>query len=258
MPILSIHNVSKRFSGGVHALNDVSLTVEKGEAVAIIGSSGSGKSTLLRCVNNLERVSAGEIIIDGETLVTTTQDGTVRYPPDKEIRRICTKTGMVFQHFNLFPHLTCLENVTISPIHILQRNKAESIAKGRALLQTVGLSNKENSYPNQLSGGQQQRVAIARALAVDPQLMLFDEPTSALDPEITNEVTNVIYQLVQQKITMLIVTHDMRFARGAASRIIYMDEGRIIEQGTPEQIFNHPQSARLQEFLQNLTVNEGY
>lgn len=251
MPILTINHVCKNFGASVAALRDVSLTVDPGEAVAIIGSSGSGKSTLLRCVNNLERVTSGEIIIDGDTLVTTDEAGAVRYVPDKEIRRICTKTGMVFQHFNLFPHLTCLENITISPIRILQRNREESIQKAKELLEVVGLSSKADSYPDQLSGGQQQRVAIARALAMDPQIMLFDEPTSALDPEITNEVTNVILKLVQQRITMLIVTHDMRFARSAATRLIYMDEGSIVEQGDPEALFTQPQSPRLREFLQS-------
>lgn len=248
MPILTIKNVSKKFHN-LEALKSVSLTVEQGEAVAIIGSSGSGKSTLLRCVNNLEQVSGGTIEIDGDTLVSTDSNGVVRYPKDREIRRICTKTGMVFQHFNLFPHLTCLENITIAPIHILKRNKADCMEKAKKLLEVVGLSQKSDSYPNQLSGGQQQRVAIARALAMDPQIMLFDEPTSALDPEITNEVTNVILKLVQQKITMLIVTHDMRFAKDAATRVIYMDEGAVVEQGNPQELFETPKSPRLKEFL---------
>ncbi|MDL2324251.1 amino acid ABC transporter ATP-binding protein [Ruminococcaceae bacterium OttesenSCG-928-A16] len=249
MPILAINNVYKTFGGGVAALNNVSLQVKEGEAVAIIGSSGSGKSTLLRCVNNLERVTAGEIVIDGDVLVTTTPGGVVQYPPDKEIRRITTKTGMVFQHFNLFAHLTCLENITFAPIKILGQSRQQSLQKAHELLEVVGLSSKANNYPDQLSGGQQQRIAIARALAMDPQIMLFDEPTSALDPEITNEVTGVILKLVQQKITMLIVTHDMRFARSAATRLIYMDEGKIVEQGPPEQLFENPQSPRLKEFL---------
>ena len=251
MPILTINHLHKSFGSSVTALNDVSLRVEEGEAVAIIGSSGSGKSTLLRCVNNLERVTGGEIILDGETLVTTDQGGSVKYPSDKEIRRICTKTGMVFQHFNLFPHLTCLENITIAPIRILKRDKQESIDKAHQLLEVVGLSAKANSYPDQLSGGQKQRVAIARALAMDPQIMLFDEPTSALDPEITNEVTNVIMKLVAQRVTMLIVTHDMRFARDAANRVIFMDEGKIIEEGAPDSFFTRPKSLRLQEFLRS-------
>ncbi|WRS26642.1 amino acid ABC transporter ATP-binding protein [Oscillospiraceae bacterium MB08-C2-2] len=258
MPILSIRNVNKTYGGSLKALDDVSLTVEQGEAVAIIGSSGSGKSTLLRCVNNLERVTQGNITIDGDELVKTGSDGSVSYPPDKEIRRICTKTGMVFQHFNLFPHLSCLENITIAPVKILRRDREASVQKAHELLEVVGLASKAESYPDQLSGGQKQRVAIARALAMNPQIMLFDEPTSALDPEITNEVTNVILKLVSQKITMLIVTHDMRFARSAATRVIFMDEGKIIEEGTPEEIFDRPQSKRLQEFLKAYTEDNLY
>lgn len=247
MPVLEIKNVSKEFQN-ITAVNDVSLSVEEGEAVAIIGSSGSGKSTLLRCINNLEWVTSGNIIIDGDYLVK--QNGDVaEYPKEKEVRQICTKTGMVFQHFNLFAHLTCLENITIAPIKILGQNKQDAVANAKRLLDEVGLTGKEDSYPNQLSGGQQQRVAIARALAMDPKIMLFDEPTSALDPEIIGEVTNVIYKLVERQMTMLIVTHDMQFARDASSRVIYMDNGSIIEEGSPKNIFNTPQSSRLKEFL---------
>ncbi|MDL2253031.1 amino acid ABC transporter ATP-binding protein [Ruminococcaceae bacterium OttesenSCG-928-I18] len=249
--MLEIKQVKKRFGHDVDALDDVSLSVAEGEAVAIIGSSGSGKSTLLRSVNNLERVSGGEIVIDGDVLVHTDESGNVQYPPDREIRRICTKTSMVFQHFNLFPHLSCLENVTLAPVKILKKSKEESAAKARELLEIVGLSQKADSYPDQLSGGQKQRIAIARALAMDPQIMLFDEPTSALDPEITNEVTRVIEDLVRRRMTMLIVTHDMRFARDAASRVVFMDSGRIVEQGPPKQLFEHPESERLQEFIRS-------
>ncbi len=249
MAILTMQNVNKTFGRSLEALRDVSLTVEQGEAVAVIGSSGSGKSTLLRCVNNLERVSAGKIIIDGETLVEPDDTGRPLYPSDKEIRRICTKTGMVFQHFNLFPHLTCLENILIAPVRILKENKEKSTAKAWELLDVVGLSGKAHNYPEQLSGGQQQRIAIARALAIDPEIMLFDEPTSALDPEITNEVTNVIVKLVERKVTMVIVTHDLRFARSTATRLVYMDEGRIVEEGCPHELFENPQSERLKSFI---------
>ena len=214
MAILSIEHVSKRF-GSFTALDDVSLQVEQGEAVAIIGSSGSGKSTLLRCVNNLERVSAGRIVIDGDVLVDTVK-GTAKYPPEKEVRRICTKTGMVFQHFNLFPHLTCLENITVAPLRILKRDKAAVLAEAMELLDVVGLRNKADNYPAQLSGGQKQRIAIARALA------------------------------------MLIVTHDMRFARDSASRVLFMDEGKILEENTPEKLFECPESPRLRAFLQSI------
>ena len=250
MAILSIEHVSKRF-GSFTALDDVSLQVEQGEAVAIIGSSGSGKSTLLRCVNNLERVSAGRIVIDGDVLVDTVK-GTAKYPPEKEVRRICTKTGMVFQHFNLFPHLTCLENITVAPLRILKRDKAAVLAEAMELLDVVGLRNKADNYPAQLSGGQKQRIAIARALAMNPQIMLFDEPTSALDPETTNEVIVTIQKLVARAVTMLIVTHDMRFARDSASRVLFMDEGKILEENTPEKLFECPESPRLRAFLQSI------
>ncbi len=249
MPILEISELRKRFGHDLNALDGVSLTVEQGEAVAIIGSSGSGKSTLLRSINNLERVTSGTISIDGEYLVRTDEMGEVHHPADKEIRRICTKTSMVFQHFNLFPHLTCLENVTIAPIKILKKPKEIAVKQALELLDTVGLSQKADSYPEQLSGGQKQRVAIARALAMDPQIMLFDEPTSALDPEITNEVTRVIEDLVKRKMTMLIVTHDMRFARDAASRLVFMDSGRILEDGVPQELFDHPKTERFTEFI---------
>ena len=247
MPILTVENVTKRF-GGFEALKGVSLTVERGEAVAIIGSSGSGKSTLLRCINDLERVSSGRIVIDGDTLVET-MDGAVKYPPEKELRRICMKTGMVFQQFNLFPHLTCLENITIAPLQILKQNRADAIANADRLLRLVGLENKADSYPAMLSGGQQQRVAIARALAIDPQIMLFDEPTSALDPELTAEVTSVIAKLAQQDITMLIVTHEMEFARTVADRILFFEDGEIIAGGSAAEFFESQQNDRIKRFL---------
>ena len=250
MGILNIEHVSKRY-GSFQALDDVSLTVEQGEAVAIIGSSGSGKSTLLRCVNNLEKVTGGSISIENNVLVRT-ENGVVQYPSEKEIRRICTKTGMVFQHFNLFPHLTCLENITTAPIEVLGRDATIVKQEAMELLEIVGLTEKAHSYPAQLSGGQKQRIAIARALAMQPQIMLFDEPTSALDPETTNEVINTIQKLVAKKVTMLIVTHDMRFARDSATRVMFMDEGKLIEENTPENLFDHPQSSRLKEFLQSI------
>lgn len=249
MPIVALEHISKRF-GSTLAVDDVSIFVEQGEAVAIIGSSGSGKSTLLRCINHLERVDYGTIQVDGEYLATMPEEGKKSvYPPDKEIRKICMKTGMVFQHFNLFPHLTCLENITIAPIHNLNCNKEDAIQKAKELLEVVGLPHKTDAYPEQLSGGQKQRVAIARALAMNPEIMLFDEPTSALDPEITGEVTNVIVRLVERKVTMLMVTHDMQFAREASSRVIYMDQGKIVEEGAPEQIFTQAQTPRLKDFL---------
>ena len=250
MAILTMEHITKRF-GAFAALDDVSLSVEKGEAVAIIGSSGSGKSTLLRCVNNLERVTGGTICIDGETLVSMEGDE-ARYVPDKEVRRICTKTGMVFQHFNLFPHLTCTENITVAPIKILGRSRSDALEEARRLLDLVGLTAKADSYPAQLSGGQKQRIAIARALAMNPQIMLFDEPTSALDPEITGEVINVILRLAEEHMTMLIVTHDMRFARESSTRIVYMDEGHIVEENLASRFFEEARSPRLQEFLKSI------
>ena len=250
MAILSIEHVVKKY-GAFTALNDVSLTVEKGEAVAIIGSSGSGKSTLLRCVNDLERISAGRIVIDGEKLADT-KDGAAVYPPEKTVRRICMKTGMVFQHFNLFPHLTCLENIAIAPVRVRGRSRAQAEKTARELLAVVGLESKAGAYPAQLSGGQKQRVAIARALAMEPQIMLFDEPTSALDPETTNEVIATIQKLVARRTTMLIVTHDMRFARESASRVLFMDEGKILEENTPQALFDRPQNPRLQAFLRSV------
>lgn len=250
MEVLRMENVSKAYND-LYALDDVSLNVYEGEAVAIIGSSGSGKSTLLRCINNIEQVSKGSIAIDGEYIVKQGENG-AEYATDREIRNITTKTGMVFQSFNLFPHLKCIDNITIAPINILGQSKEEAVLNAKKLLKEVGLSDKEDSYPSQLSGGQQQRVAIARALAMNPKIMLFDEPTSALDPEIIGEVTNVIYNLVEQKTTMLIVTHDMQFAKRASSRVIYMDEGRIVEEGSANHIFDFTQSARLKEFLSSV------
>ncbi|WP_458863410.1 amino acid ABC transporter ATP-binding protein [Acidaminobacterium chupaoyuni] len=247
MPILTVENVTKKF-GGFEALKGVSLTVEEGETVAIIGSSGSGKSTLLRCVNALEKVSGGRIVLDGETVVQTV-GGKAVYPPEKELRRICLKTGMVFQQFDLFPHLTCLENITIAPIRILKRPRTEAADTARRLLKLVGLEDKAGSYPAMLSGGQQQRVAIARALAIRPRLMLFDEPTSALDPELTAEVTAVIAELARQNTTMLIVTHEMEFARTVADRILFFEDGRITAQGAANEFFAEQKNERVRRFL---------
>ena len=247
MPILTVEHLTKKY-GSFEALRGVSLSMERGEAVAIIGSSGSGKSTLLRCINNLERVTSGRIVLDGE-LVVDTVDGQVKYPPEKELRRICMKTSMVFQQFNLFPHLTCLENITIAPMKVLGQNRADAIANADRLLRLVGLEDKADSYPAMLSGGQQQRVAIARALAVNPEMMLFDEPTSALDPELTAEVTAVIAKLAQQDMTMLIVTHEMEFARTVADRVLFFENGEIIAGDTASEFFENQQNERIKRFL---------
>lgn len=250
MSILSVENVTKSF-GSFHALKGVSLTVERGEAVAIIGSSGSGKSTLLRCVNDLEHITSGSIAIDGEYLVKT-ENGITSYQPEKERRRICMKTGMVFQQFNLFPHMSALENITVAPIRILNQSKADALENAKRLLGVVGLETKADSYPAQLSGGQQQRIAIARALAINPDIMLFDEPTSALDPELTAEVTNVIAKLAQEDITMMIVTHEMEFARRCADRILFFDEGEVVAEGTAAEFFENQQNERIKRFLASI------
>lgn len=248
MPVVELHSIVKRF-GSVLALDKVDLSIEPGETVAIIGPSGSGKSTLLRCINHLETIQGGCIRIDGQTMADTDSNGQVHYVKEREIRRICTRTGMVFQHFNLFPHFTTLENVTAAPVILKLAASDVARQRGMELLRIVGLEHKAGRYPAQLSGGQKQRVAIARALALDPAIMLFDEPTSALDPEITGEVLSVIRNLALQNRTMLIVTHEMGFAREVADRVIFMDHGQIIEQGLPEDIFKAPRTERLQAFL---------
>lgn len=248
MAVLEMKNIVKNF-GSVHAVNDVSLTVDEGEVIAVIGPSGSGKSTLLRCINHLETIDSGSITIDGDKLAETDEKGKVQYLPEKEARPILLKTGMVFQHFNLFPHMTALGNVTAAPVLALKGDKEQANARGKELLKRVGLENRMDNYPAQLSGGQKQRVAIARALALDPKIMLFDEPTSALDPEITGEVLNVMKNLAENKVTMIVVTHEMGFAREAANRVLFMDKGKIIEEGSPEEIFNNPKNERLQSFL---------
>jgi ABC-type polar amino acid transport system ATPase subunit len=236
--VVRVKNIHKYF-GHLHVLNDVSLDVSKGEVVVIIGPSGSGKSTLLRCLNYLEPVQAGEIWIDG-----------IRLDHHKtNIRAVRAEVGIVFQSFNLFPHLTALRNVMLAPRVVRRRSEAEVRQEALAILAKVGLQDKVDAYPSQLSGGQQQRVAIARALVMQPKLMLFDEVTSALDPELVREVLDVMKQLARDGMTMIVVTHEMGFAREVADRVIFMDEGRIIEEGTAADIFDRPQSQRTKEFL---------
>ena len=203
------------------------FSMSKGEIVAVIGPSGSGKSTMLRCINGLVTITSGEVVLNGET-------------------------GMVFQHFNLFPHMTCLENITYAPIKVKKEKKEDAVEKARQLLKMVGLETKEDVYPAHISGGQKQRVAIARALAMEPDLMLFDEPTSALDPEITGEVLNVMKKLAEKHTTMIVVTHEMGFAKEVADRVLFMDKGKIVEEGTPEKIFEHPENERLVSFLSSM------
>ncbi len=228
--------------GKVVALKNATLSVKPGEVVLVIGPSGSGKSTMLRCINRLEHLSSGEIWIDEDQVTDHASD----------IRRIREEVGMVFQSFNLFPHLTALENITLAPRIVKKTPDKEAQELGRSLLARVGLSEKEGSYPEQLSGGQQQRVAIARALAMSPKVMLFDEPTSALDPEMIKEVLDVMVELAREGMTMLVVSHEMGFARAAAHTVVFMDNGEIIERGTPEKIFTTPKEERTQRFLKHI------
>ena len=247
--MLTASHIQKSFDGqGV--LRDVSLSVQTGEVVAIIGRSGSGKSTLLRCVNNLEQVDSGDILIDDEPLVTT-RDGKTVYAPPEKLRKLCLKMGFVFQSYNLFPHWTVMDNLCIPQTAVLRRKRPEAEQKARQLLERVGLGDRGDAYPCQLSGGQQQRVAIARAMALDPEILCFDEPTSALDPELTREVLMVIRSLAQEKRTMLIVTHEMKFAREVADRIVFMHEGVIAAQGTPEEVMSG-QNEALTAFMGDL------
>ncbi|MBL8406004.1 MAG: amino acid ABC transporter ATP-binding protein [Dechloromonas sp.] len=244
-------HLHKRF-GDHEVLKGVSLEIGKGEVVAVIGPSGSGKSTFLRCLNQLERIDRGEIVIEGETLVTTDASGHCRYAPDKEARRICAKMGMVFQHFNLFPHLSVLGNLIEAPMTVKGLSREASVPVAEELLRKVGLFAKCDAYPSQLSGGQKQRVAIARALAMAPDIMLFDEPTSALDPELTGEVLRTMRQLADEHMTMLVVTHEMAFARDVSTRTVFMDGGDIVEAGAPGDLFGNPQQPRTQAFLNHM------
>jgi polar amino acid transport system ATP-binding protein len=248
-PMVKAEGVHKSF-GRLEVLKGVSLEVQPGEVVCVIGASGSGKSTFLRCINHLERIDAGRLWVDGR-LVGYRQSGDKIYElRDAEVCRERSQIGMVFQRFNLFGHMTALENVIEAPIRVRKMAKRDAIAQGRSLLQQVGLGDKMDNYPAQLSGGQQQRVAIARALAMKPKLMLFDEPTSALDPELVGEVLDVMKGLAHDfQTTMVVVTHEMGFAREAADRVLMMDDGRIIEEGTPEHFFEAPREERTKQFL---------
>ena len=236
--MIRINGLCKDF-GSNRVLNNINLEIKKGEVVVIIGPSGSGKSTLLRCMNLLEIPTAGEIVFEGQNITD----------PKADINKLRTKLGMVFQQFNLFPHKTVLDNIMVSPIMVKKVSKEEAYKKAVSLLNRVGLAEKENAYPASLSGGQQQRIAIARALAMEPDVMLFDEPTSALDPEMVGEVLSVMKQLANDGMTMVIVTHEMGFAREVGDRILFVDQGQIVETGIPEQVFSHPQNARTQDFL---------
>ena len=238
--IISARNVCKHFAGGkIKALDGVSADIRKGEVVVIIGPSGSGKSTFLRCLNLLEVPTDGQILFNGMDIT------------DKQanINLHRQKMGMVFQHFNLFPHMTLLKNMTLAPTQLLRKSKEDAESHALELLRRVGLADRAGAYPSQLSGGQKQRVAIVRALAMEPEVMLFDEPTSALDPEMVGEVLEVMKELANEGMTMVVVTHEMGFAKEVGDRVLFMDEGRLVEQGTPDEIFNHPKNPRLQDFL---------
>lgn len=247
-PVIELRNIHKSY-GDLEVIKGVDLTAHKGDVIALIGSSGSGKSTLLRCVNLLETAQQGDIVISGEP-VSWSHETANRSPKDADqVRRFRTNLSMVFQQFNLWSHLSVLQNVTEAPVTVLGRDKADAEAFGRALLEKVGIADKADMYPSQLSGGQQQRAAIARALAMEPSAMLFDEPTSALDPETEAEVVTVIRELAAEGRTMLLVTHDMKMAREVANHVIFLHQGVIEEQGTPEQVFKQTKSTRLQQFL---------
>jgi len=249
--MISAQNIHKGF-GGVPVLRGVSLELARGEVVAIIGPSGSGKSTFLRCLNHLETIDSGAITVEGQSLATTDAAGQAQYVPDAQIRQIGRKMGMVFQSFNLFPHLTVLENIIEAPLIVKGLKREQVVPQAEALLKKVGLSEKRDAYPNRLSGGQKQRVAIARALAMEPDILLFDEPTSALDPELTGEVLRTMRELAQEHMTMLVVTHEMGFAREVANRVVFMDQGDIVEQGPAAAFFANPQQARTRAFLHNM------
>lgn len=237
---IEVSNLKKYYDGGkIHALDGVSANISRGEVVVIIGPSGSGKSTLLRSLNLLEIPTEGKIIFDGEDITK----------PKCNINAHRQKMGMVFQHFNLFPHMTILKNMTIAPMKLLKKSRQEAEKKAMELLKRVGLADRANAYPSQLSGGQKQRIAIVRALCMEPEVMLFDEPTSALDPEMVGEVLDVMKSLAKQGMTMVVVTHEMGFAKEVGSRVIFMDGGRIIEENTPDEIFENPKSDRLKSFL---------
>lgn len=248
MEMLTVKDVKKSFDG-VEILKGISLTVEKGGVLAIIGPSGSGKSTLLRCITQLETVDAGEISICGESLVKNSPTGTAVYSDKAACAKIGLHIGLVFQNFNLFPHFSVLQNITEAPVRVLGKTKEEANKLAHELLEKMGLQDKADAYPYQLSGGQQQRVSIARALAMNPDVMLFDEPTSALDPEMVGEVLNVMKQLAHEGMTMVVVTHEMGFAREVADRVIFIDEGYIVEQGPPSEVFGNPQNERTINFL---------
>jgi polar amino acid transport system ATP-binding protein len=249
--MVKAEQVDKHF-GPLHVLKGIDLEINTGEVVCLIGPSGSGKSTLLRCINHLERIDAGRMWVDGKVVGYNIKGSKLYEQKDAEIRRSRADIGMVFQHFNLFPHMTVLENLTEAPLQVLKQKKADVTPRALKLLERVGLASKASAYPRQLSGGQQQRVAIARALCMEPKLMLFDEPTSALDPELVGEVLKVMKDLAQSGMTMVVVTHEMNFARDVADRVVFMADGTIIEQGPAQQIIGNPQNERTKSFINSV------
>lgn len=250
MSFIEMKDIRKDF-GKLTILHGVNMNLEKGEVLSIIGPSGAGKSTLLRCLIHLETIQGGSIRVDGDTLVEE-KNGTVVYADEKKQKEILGKMGMVFQSFNLFPHMTVIDNVMAAPIYVKGMKKEEILPVAEDLLNKVGLLNKKDVYPGSLSGGQKQRVAIARALAMNPEIMLFDEPTSALDPELTGEVLKTIQQLADENMTMAIVTHEMAFAKSVSDRVLFMVDGRVEEEGTSEDVFDHPQNERTKAFLKSI------
>lgn len=254
--MIRLEHVYKSF-GRLQVLRDVSLEVQKGEVVCIIGPSGAGKSTLLRCINHLERIDSGTIYFEGRPIYRFTKNGKPVVDPDHRIEQFRSQIGMVFQSFNLFPHFTALENIMVAPIHVRGEPRDEVRRRALALMAKVGLSDKIDAYPHEVSGGQQQRVAIARALAMHPKAMLFDEVTSALDPELIGEVLRVMRQLAAEGMTMLVVTHEMGFARDVADRVVFMADGIVVEEGTPQQIFSAPKNDRTRQFLQSILERDG-
>ena len=250
MSFIEMKDIVKVY-GKLTILHKVNMSLEKGEVISIIGPSGAGKSTLLRCLNHLETIQGGSILVDGDYLAEE-KNGEVVYSPEAKAKEILGKMGMVFQSFNLFPHMTVLDNIMAAPIYVKGMKKEEVLPIAENLLDKVGLLNKKNMYPGSLSGGQKQRVAIARALAMNPEIMLFDEPTSALDPELTGEVLKTIQQLADENMTMVIVTHEMAFAKSVSDRILFMVDGKVEEEGTSEQVFEHPKSERTKAFLKSI------
>jgi ABC-type polar amino acid transport system ATPase subunit len=249
--MIRLEKVCKSF-GPLAVLRDVSIEIAKGEVVCVIGPSGAGKSTMLRCINHLETIDSGTISIEGEPVYRYMRDGKLVIDKDKRIEQVRSQVGMVFQSFNLFPHFTALENIMVSPLHVLREPLAELRPRALALMAKVGLSDKVDAYPHELSGGQQQRVAIARALAMRPKCMLFDEVTSALDPELVGDVLRVMRQLALEGMTMIVVTHEMGFARDVADRVVFMADGAVVEQGKPNEIFSHPKNERTIQFLRSV------